>query len=33
MDFLAVDNFHFTRKIDDFFLGEKFVKMSWLWTF
>ena len=32
LDYLAVDNFDFTRKIVDFF-GEKFVKMFWFWTF
>ena len=28
LDFLAVDNFDFTRKIDKKFLGEKLVKMN-----
>ena len=32
LDFLAVDNFDFTRKIIDFF-GEKLVKMLWFWAF
>ena len=33
LDFLAVDNFDFTRKIVKKFLGEKLVKMLWFWTF
>ena len=33
LDFLAVDNFDFTRKIVKNILGEKFVKMLWFWTF
>ena len=33
LDFLAVDNFDFTRKIVKKILGEKLVKMLWFWTF
>ena len=33
LDFLAVDNFDFTRKIVKNILGEKLVKMLWFWTF
>ena len=33
LDFLAVDNFVFTRKIFKKILGEKLVKMLWFWTF
>ena len=33
LDFLAVDNFDFTRKIVKKMLGEKLVKMLWFWTF
>ena len=33
LDFLAVDNFDFTRKIVNYFLDEKLVKMLWFWTF
>ena len=33
LDFLAVDNFDFTRKIVKKILGEKLVKMLWVWTF
>ena len=33
LDFLAVDNFDFTRKIAKKNLGEKLVKMLRFWTF
>ena len=33
LDFLAVDNFDFMRKIVKKNLGEKLVKMLWFWTF
>ena len=33
LDFLAVDNFDFTRKIVKKNLGEKLVKMLWFWAF
>ena len=33
LDFLAVDNFDFTRKIVKKIWGEKLVKMLWFWTF
>ena len=33
LDFLAVDNFDFTRKLSKKKLGEKLVKMLWFWTF
>ena len=33
LDFLAVDNFDFTRKIVKKKFGEKLVKMLWFWTF
>ena len=33
LDFSAVDNFDFTRKIVKKILGEKLVKMLWFWTF
>ena len=33
LDFLAVDNFDFTRKNVKKKLGEKLVKMLWFWTF
>ena len=33
LDFLAVDNFDFTRKIVKKNFVEKLVKMLWLWTF
>ena len=32
LDYLAVDNFDFPRKLS-IFLGEKLVKMLWFWTF
>ena len=32
-DFLAVDNFDFTRKIVEKILGEKLVKMLWVLDF
>ena len=33
LDFLAVGNFDFTRKIVKKSLGEKLVKMLWFWSF
>ena len=33
LNFLAVDNFDFTRKIVKKNLSEKVVKMLWFWTF
>ena len=33
LDFLAVDNFDFTRKIGNKNLDEKLVKMLWVWIF
>ena len=33
LDFLAVDNFDFTKKIVKKILDEKLMKMLWFWTF